>query len=148
MSTEALTLNEAVALVNALNDACNADDVERALAFFADDAVVKTLPPPPSGQAIWTGTQQVRAWLQWQADEHFHVASRNIQVTGNTVTWDSTVALDTFRRIGLDGVEVAVEAVVQDGKITSFTGTLSPASQRKVEAAMMQADASQPEAAA
>ena len=148
MSTEAITPNEAVALVNALNDACNADDVDRALAFFADDAVVKTLPPPPSGQAVWTGTEQVRAFLQWQADEHFQVASRNIQVTGNTITWDSTGAMDSFRRMGLESIEVAVEAVVQAGKITAFTGTLSPETQRKVEAAMMQAGAPQPEAAA
>jgi hypothetical protein len=148
MSTEAITPNEAVALVNALNDACNADDVDRALAFFADDAVVKTLPPPPSGQAVWTGTEQVRAFLQWQADEHFHVASRNIQVTGNTITWDSTGAMDSFRRMGLESIEVAVEAVVQAGKITAFTGTLSPETQRKVEAAMTQASDPQSEAAA
>ena len=147
MSMEAITPNEAVALVNALNQASNGDDVERALAFFAADAVVTT-PPTPSGQTIWTGTQQVRALLQWQVDEHFHAAARNIHVTGNTVTWDSTVALDIFRRMGLDGVELAVEAVVQDGKITSFTATLSPESQRKVEAAMMQAGAPQPEAVA
>jgi hypothetical protein len=148
MSMEAITPNEAVALVNALNEASNGDDVERALAFFADDAVVTTPPTPPSGQTVWTGTQQVRALLQWQLDKHFHAAARNIQVTGNTVTWDSMVALDVFRRMGLDRVELAVEAVVQDRKITSFTATLSPESQRKVEAAMTPAGAPQFEAAA
>ena len=63
MSTEAITPNEAVALVNALNDACNADDVERALAFFADDAVVKTLLPTVGAGSLGR-KEQVCAFLQ------------------------------------------------------------------------------------
>jgi hypothetical protein len=48
----------------------------------------------------------------------------------------------------LESIAVAVEAVVQDGKITSFTATLSPESQRKMESAMTPAGAPQSEAAA
>lgn len=147
MATETITANDAVRLVHALNDACNADDIARALACFAADALVQTLPPPPSGRALWRGTEQVRAFLQWQADEHFHVTSHNIQVRGTTVTWDSAVSLASFRQLGLDPVAVAVEAVVRAGKISSFTGTLSPETQRQIQAATQQGSAAPAEAA-
>ncbi|GAC1537950.1 MAG: hypothetical protein NVS2B7_08570 [Herpetosiphon sp.] len=141
MSTDTITAKEAARLVDALNNVSNSYDIESALGLFTPDAVVQTLPPPPSGQAVWSGREQVRAFLRWQADEHFHVTSSNLQVSGTTITWNSTVGLDSFRQMGLPTVEVLVEAVVRDGKMCSFTGTLSPETQQKIEAAMQQGHA-------
>ena len=119
----------------------NADDIDRAMEFFADDAVVKQIPPPPPPDpGVYTGKPQIRAWMEPQLQQ-FHVTSRNRQVHGDTVTWEATVSGDMFRQMGIDCFEVTAEARVQGGKITSLTLTQTPESHSKFQAAMRQASA-------
>src|SRR5690349_18425331 len=82
MATEMTRTADPLAVVQAFDAACNANDVERALELFADDAVVTQLPPPPPPEmGVYRGKQQIRAWLEVLL-QHFHVASRNHQVSG------------------------------------------------------------------
>ncbi len=64
----------------------------------------------------------------------FRVASRNHRVDGDAVRWESTVAADAFRAMGVDSVECTTEAVRRE-KIASFTVTFSPETVRKLQAA-------------
>jgi hypothetical protein len=89
------------------------------MAFFADGAVVKDR----LGE-VHTGKQQIREWYQPQM-RHFHVASRNHRVTGNTVTWEATLTGDMVRQMGSDAIEDTAEAIVQGGKITSFVPSIA-----------------------
>ena len=66
--------------------------------------------------------------------QQFHVAARNELVAGERVIWDATVSADVLRRMGLASVEDTVEAVVREGKITSFTLTTSPDSLSNIAA--------------
>ena len=125
MAMERTQTGEPLVVVQAFDAACNANDVERALQLFADDAIVTQLPPPPPpGQGVYRGKPQIRAWLEVLL-QHFHVAARNHQANGERVTWDATVSADILRRMGLAYGEGAVEALVHEGKIASFTLTTS-----------------------
>ena len=124
MSTETTRTADPLAVVQAIDAACNANNVDRALELFADDAVVTHLPPPSPDTGVHRGKQQIRAWLEVLL-QHFHVAARNHRAAGERVTWDATVSADILRRMGLASGEGSVEAVVCEGKITSFTLTTS-----------------------
>ena len=60
-----------VAVILAMNDLCNAGDLEGVLALFADDAVVRNLPPPdPPATGLISGIQEIRAWFAPQIQHH------------------------------------------------------------------------------
>jgi ketosteroid isomerase-like protein len=120
-----------VAVILAMNDLCNAGDLEGVLALFADDAVLRNLPPPdPPETGLLNGIQEIRAWFAPQIQHHLHVISENYQTAGDTVTWDTTVSEDTFREAGIESFEVMAEATVKNGKITFFSITPTPESLR------------------
>jgi ketosteroid isomerase-like protein len=130
--------SDPMAVFNALHAAVNAHDVDAALALFAPDAVVQFPNQPPPN--VFRGTQEIRAWLQGDADQHIQVTTSNVQVTGDRTTWDARVVGDDVRplSISLDG---SVEAVIQGGKITSFAFTLSQDTLTKIQAATAQPQA-------
>src|SRR5690349_15023172 len=108
------TSPDPVAVILAMNDLCNAGDLERVLALFSDDAVVRNLPAPdPPETGIHTGKQAIRAWLAPQLQHHLHVISQNYQAAGDTVTWDTTISEDTLRDAGIESFEVNAEATVK-----------------------------------
>ena len=125
MATEMTRTADPLAVVQGFDAACNANDVERALGLFADDAIVTQLPPPPRpDRGVYRGKQQIRAWLEVLL-QHFHVAARNHRVADERVIWDATVSADILRRLGVASGEGTVEAVVREGTIASFTLTTS-----------------------
>ncbi len=133
MSTETTRTADILAVVQAFDAACNANEVDRALELFADDAVVTQLPPPSPDPGMYRGKQQIRAWLELLLQQ-FHVAARNYRAAGERVTWDATISADVLRRMGLASVEDTIEAVVREGKIASFTLTISPDSLSQITA--------------
>ena len=130
--------NDPMTVTQAFNDASNANDVERILDLFADDAVIQQVPPaPPPGPSTWTGKQQIREWFEPQL-QNLNVVSRNMRLNGDTVTWDATLTGDMFRQMGVDTFDVTAETVVRGGKIVSFTVTQPPETVSKFEKAMAQ----------
>ena len=118
-SAAASKAHDPVAVVKALDAACNAGDIESVMALFADDAELKD----PIEPKMHRGRQQIREWFAPQMG-HFQVATRDHRVTGNTVTWRGTLTGDIVRQMGSEDLEEAAEAVVQGGKITSFALTI------------------------
>ena len=108
-----------VAVVKALDDACNAGDLDRVMTFFADDAVLKDSLEP----MVHAGRRRIREWYRQQL-RHFHVVSANHQVTGDTVTWQGTAAADTLRQSGIAYLDEMGAAVVRGGRITFLELTL------------------------
>jgi hypothetical protein len=120
-----------LAVVEAFNAASNAGDLDRMLEFFADDAVLTTLPPPAElAHSIFAGKVQIRAWFAPQM-QHLHIAPRNLRANGTTVGWEATIASDMFRQLGIDSFEVRAEAVVENGQMTALTVTQTPESVAK-----------------
>ena len=123
MSKEA---RDPMTVVQELNDASNANDLERVLRLFADDGSIRQIPsPPPPAPADANGKQEIRQWFEPQM-QHLHIASRNLRASGDSVSWDATVSGEMFRQMGIDAFDVSAEATVRDGLITSFVITQTP----------------------
>lgn len=120
-----------MAVVTAFNAAVNAHDVDAALALFAPDAVVRFPNQPPPNE--YRGTQEIRTWLAADAAQHIQVATENVQVAGERVTWTGRVDIDDLRPLGITLVGT-VEATVRDGTIASFSFTLSDETVAKLAA--------------
>jgi ketosteroid isomerase-like protein len=103
-------------VVKAMDAACNAGDLERVMACFSDQAFIKASQDPK----IYAGKQQIREWFEPQIN-HLRVVSKNHQVIGDSVTWESTLTGDIVKQMGSESVSTIAEATVQNGKITSFT---------------------------
>jgi ketosteroid isomerase-like protein len=103
-------------VVKAMDAASNSGDIERVMAFFADNAVLKASQDPK----IYAGKQQIREWFAPQMN-HLHVVSKDHQVTGDSVTWVGTLTGDIVKQMGSESVVMIAEATVQNGKITTFT---------------------------
>jgi ketosteroid isomerase-like protein len=108
-------VSDPAAVVKAMDAACNAGDIEGVMALFADDAVLES----PQEPRLSEGKQAIREWFQPQM-LHEQVESRNHHVTGEMVTWQSTLSGDIVKQMGLDSVDTIATAGVRDGKISSF----------------------------
>ena len=72
-----------LSVVQALDAACNAHDLEAVMSLFTDDAVERHT-PPPDGVGVYRGKEQIRSRFEPQLPG-FHVTSRDHQTTGETV---------------------------------------------------------------
>ena len=126
-----------VAVLDARQAAFNSGNLDAAMAFFADDAVVTMLAGTPR-QAQYVGREEIRRWqealLKDRSVRVEAVAER--KVDGDTVTWTATVSRAEWKKIGVASVELWAEAIVRDGKITSLRNGLTPASAEKLRAAV------------
>src|SRR5688572_17238196 len=116
--------------------AVSAGDVEGALALFADDAVLTIIPPPPGTSGHWVGKEAIREQLVYGKENG--VKGEPIgapQVEGNRVTARSKVTNRFFLEWGVAPVQFTSEAVIQNGKLTSFTNTMDPSERERVAAA-------------
>lgn len=105
---------------DAFNAAMNAHDVDAALALFAEDAVTEFPNQPPPN--LYTGTDELRTWLESDIANNIQVEVSDVKTAGDTVTAIAKVKVDGLPPdVVLQG---AVEVTVKDGKITSFTFTL------------------------
>ena len=53
-----------LSIANAWNDALNAGDIDTALSYLADDAVLTFIPPTPGTTGVLTGKEQIRGWYE------------------------------------------------------------------------------------
>ena len=122
-----------VAIAKAYDAAGNAHGIEAVLAFFIEDIVFRTGPPPLS--AITTGKQQARSYLEGILPG-FHLESWGYRASGEKMTWQSRWSSDRFRVMGIDYLESTTEATVEVNKIKSVVGTLSPQTIEKLWAVL------------
>lgn len=122
----------AVALVEALM----AKDVNAAVALLADDAVVTVIPPPTGTSGVFTGKEEIRAWYEQLASWNFRAEIGNFQVDGDRATWSTKAWADPYEPLGILPLEYHAEGVFKDGKIASYTDTMTEESVAKLTAAM------------
>ena len=126
-----------VAMIMAWNDAQNAGDADAALAFLADDAFITLLPPPMEGHdGVFRGKEEIRAW--WENLYALNGASTvsNCQVEGETVTCLLNYTDDSLKALGLDSIDNEFVVIVREGKIQTYTATMTEESLAALMAAM------------
>ena len=124
-----MTSSDPVTIVNAFITALNAGDAEASLAQFAEDGVVTT----PDGEVL-AGQEKVRGWTQTLVSRHVHFGPVTPQVTADCLAWTADMENDYLRRQNVAPLELALEAVVRDGKLIAFGGTFTPKATAKLQA--------------
>ncbi|MEP7290372.1 MAG: nuclear transport factor 2 family protein [Chloroflexota bacterium] len=117
---EAFTELQAGITAATLIGAEDSNDVDGAVAAFAEDAVV-TLPT-----GVFDTPDAIRGWQQELADGNFHIEPVGVAVHGNTVTWTGDIYLDAFRNMGIAAMGGIWSLVIEDGKIETFDFTFTP----------------------
>jgi hypothetical protein len=130
-SQSALALaTDPLSVTKASLDAVNAGNVDVAAATFADDADFTT----PTGS--FKGTDQIRRAIMADVANHVRIEATNFQVAGDKVTYSFKQSNDRLRGLGIDFINGNTEATIQNGKIMSLAGTLTPESRAAIQKAM------------
>lgn len=122
--------DESTAVFDAFNAAVNAHDVDKALSFFADDATAQFPNQPQPNQ--FTGSAEIRIWLENDAQDNIHVEIEDVQTSGDRVSATAKVDVDSLPP---DLILVGtVEVMVKGGKIMSFAYTFNEDTLAKLQA--------------
>ncbi len=125
-----------LSIVDAWVAALNAGDIDGALSYVADDAVVTIVPPQPGTSGVFTGKGEIRGWYETIVGEHGVTTLSDCQVDGETVTCVNTYAADSITAMGLDSLVAEWVAVVRDGKLQSYSWTITDESLAELMAVM------------
>jgi len=118
-------------VANSWQEALNKGDIDAALSYLAEDAVVKISPAGPEGDAILTGHAEIRGWYETLTAGKGVTTLSNCKVNGETITCLDTYIDEGLKSMGVDFIEGEWVATINDGKIQSYTFTASPASLAK-----------------
>ncbi|HSR30879.1 MAG TPA: nuclear transport factor 2 family protein [Anaerolineae bacterium] len=125
-----------MSIINDWVEALNAGDIDAALSYLADDAVVQIVPPAPGTSGVFSGKGEIRGWYETVVGQHGVTTLSDCQVDGETVTCVNTYAEDSFRSLGIDSVIGEWVAIVREGKLQSYMFTMSEESLAALMAAM------------
>jgi ketosteroid isomerase-like protein len=128
--------SDPLSVVNAWVAALNAGDIDGALSYVADDAVVTIVPPAPGTSGVFTGNEEIRGWYETIVGENGVTTLSDCQVDGETVTCVNIYAADSITAMGLDSLVAEWVAVVRDGKFRSYSWTITEESLATLMAAM------------
>jgi len=103
-----------------LAEATNVQDLEVALALFADDAVVTSVSPEP-----FTGKDEIQTWLEEMFADNFKLEPKIVEVNGNVVIEKDTMAMDSMSFYGIEPLTGTSEITVEDGKIKTINFSFS-----------------------
>jgi hypothetical protein len=120
-----------MSVVNAWHDAMNGYDIDAALSYLADGAVITIVPPLDEGSGVYSGKEEIRLLYEGFLAANFSCALSNCQVEGETVTCIDTYTDDGLKSMGVDFIEGEWVATVREGKIQSYTYTISEESLAK-----------------
>ena len=125
-----------ITIIAAWVEALNAGNMDDALSYVADDAVVTIVPPSPGTSGVFAGQAEIRAWYEAMGGQHGVTTLSDCRVDGETVTCVDTYAEDSLRSIGLDSVAAEWVAIVREGKLQSYTFAMTDESLKEMTAAM------------
>jgi hypothetical protein len=136
-----MQMPDPISIVRDLIDTVNRRELDEAMVVLDDDVKVRIEPGsegsiPGSSVETYTGKKFVQRFWQDLLDEHLTLEARKLEASGNEVTWDSTLSVDRLAAMGVETVQARGHAVVEEGRIDSFTLTLTPESASRVREAM------------
>jgi ketosteroid isomerase-like protein len=119
-------------VANSWVEALNKGDIDSALSYLAEDAVVTISPAGPEGDAVFTGHTEIRGWYETIKTGKGITTLSNCKVDGETITCNDVYADEGLKSMGVDFLEGEWVATIKDGKIQSYTFTTSPESLAKL----------------
>jgi len=119
-------------LANSWQDALNKGDIDAALSYLAQDAVVTISPAGPEGDAVFTGPAEIRGWYESLIAAKGVTVLSDCNVEGETVTCLDTYTDEGLKSAGMDFIEGEWVATVRNGEIQSYKFTMSPESLAKI----------------
>ena len=126
-----------VPIVDAWTDALNAGDLDGALSYLSDDAVLTFIPPPiPGDDGVFSGKEEIKGWYQGLVAANGVSTMSDCQVEAETVTCLNGYADADLEGMGVGSLEFEWVATIRDGKIQGYTVTMTPESLAKMEVAM------------
>src|SRR4030042_549671 len=120
-------------MVNSWQEALNKGDINAALSFLAEDAKV-TIVPPAEGDGVYNGHTEIRGWYETIVAGKGSGSLRDCETASETITCLSTYSDEGLKAMGVDFIEGEWLASVRDGKIQSYTFTITPDSLAKFPA--------------
>ena len=112
----------------------NTHDVSGVLECFTEEAVVRIVCPQQQTSVVYQGKAQIDDFVA-QAFAGCVIHARSHHVIENRVIWMTRMLSDVLRELGIKWVSNQNEAVVQDGKMSAFTVTVTPETVAQFEAA-------------
>jgi hypothetical protein len=103
----------------------NAGDVEGALAYFSDDAMIYFLGFPPTGIEVYKGKDQIRSLWQDSVDNHFLWEVKVTSTNGDEVNIHAKTWHDFTRQLEVAPLEYMDVYEVIDGKIHTYGSWLT-----------------------
>jgi len=94
-------------VVDGYMEAFMADDLEKAMSYFAKDAVFHAV----NVDSEYVGQERISNYVQFKMKQITGMETRNFVVDGNTVTWEASQERTTTP------IEISYSAIVEDGKI-------------------------------
>lgn len=98
-----------------LAEAVNNQDLEGALALFADDAVVTSVSPEP-----FNGKAEIQGWLEGMFADNFHLEAEIVEVNGDVVIERDTMTMESMNFFGIDVLTGTSQINIQDGKVKTL----------------------------
>ena len=112
-------------IVEAVYDALVAQDLDGAMALFADNAVLTILPGPRGTDGIFVGKDAIRGWSEgdWSGDR---LEFSNVEESGNSAAWMLSYWTDSLVERGTAPYVFDGTSVAQNGQIKSLTYVMTP----------------------
>jgi hypothetical protein len=149
--TETPVPKEATAPISAtvleMVERLNAGDVEGSLAYFADDAMLYIVGLPPTGIEVYQGKEQLRSFWEDNVSNHFQWEVEISSVVGDVVHVRVKTWHDFTRELGVAPLEWLDVYEVKDGKITTYSGTITEESLARLKPALAEVMPPEPTAA-
>jgi hypothetical protein len=120
-------------MVSSWQEALNKGDINAALSYLAEDAKV-TIVPPAEGDGIYNGHAEIRGWYETIVSGKGSGSIRDCETVNESITCLSTYSDEGLKAMGVDFIEGEWRASVRDGKIQSYTFTITPDSLAKFPA--------------
>jgi ketosteroid isomerase-like protein len=109
-------------------------DIDAALSYLAENAAVAIIPPGPDGDGVYNGHVEIRGWYDTIVAAKGVGALSDCKTEGADITCLNTYADEGLKSMGVDFIEGDWTAVISDGKIQSYTFTITPESLAKFPA--------------
>jgi hypothetical protein len=98
--------------------------IDATVAHFADDAVYE-IAGLPTGTETYTGRDEIYAWMAGLLEGDFRLTVEILESDDTTVLTETRTWMNWSREAGIAPLVATEEYVVEDGKITRVTWTLT-----------------------